>query len=146
MYFQNYVLDTKSNPIIVEDWVGGMAKQVQRRKERPLTIEGFANWLGNKNIVQVLDQYFQNRDNHYVDFIDVCARIKMNIRQDQIEGGMAGIYNPNITQRLNGLVEKTEDSGKKDITIKVKYGVREGNIIEQSSFGSIENIEGSEEV
>ena len=30
------------------------------------------------------------------------------IRQDQIEGGMSGIYNPSITQRLNGLTDKSE--------------------------------------
>ena len=30
------------------------------------------------------------------------------MRQDQIEGGMAGMYNPSITQRLNSLVEKTQ--------------------------------------
>ena len=32
-----------------------------------------------------------------------------DIRNNQIEGGMAGIYNPSITQRLNGLVERTEN-------------------------------------
>ena len=55
------------------------------------------------------DALFTRRiDEDYSDFIDVCGRIKSEIRQDQIEGGMCMIYNPNITQRLNGLVEKSE--------------------------------------
>ena len=36
-----------------------------------------------------------------------CSHIKELIRLDQISGGMAGIYNPSITQRLNGLKEET---------------------------------------
>jgi len=42
--------------------------------------------------------------------MEVCSRIKKSIRKDQIEGGMVGQYNPSITQRLNGLVEKQETS------------------------------------
>ena len=32
------------------------------------------------------------------------------ISGDQIQGGMAGLYNPSITQRLNGLVEKVDNT------------------------------------
>jgi hypothetical protein len=38
---------------------------------------------------------------------------------------MAGIYNPSITQRLNGLVEKIQEDGNKEVTIKVKYEKKE---------------------
>jgi hypothetical protein len=34
------------------------------------------------------------------------------IRNDQIDGGMVGQYNPSITQRLNGLVEKTDNKNE----------------------------------
>ena len=37
------------------------------------------------------------------------TNIKKEIRENQITGGMLGIYNPSITQRLNNLVEKVED-------------------------------------
>jgi hypothetical protein len=40
-------------------------------------------------------------------------------------GGMAGIYNPSITQRLNGLVDKIQEDGNKEVTIKVKYEKKE---------------------
>jgi hypothetical protein len=57
--------------------------------------------------------------------VSVCSRIRKNIREDQIAGGMAGIYNASITQRLNGLTEKIQEDGSKEVTIKVKYEKKE---------------------
>ena len=61
------------------------------------------------DVIGQLSHYFANTDNKYSDYLTICSRIKRSVRQDQIEGGMAGIYNPSITQRLNGLVEKTQN-------------------------------------
>jgi len=109
-YFKQYKKFVKSNPFIVEDWVGGAGKDVNRKKEKPLTVEGFENWLEDGEIIGQLSHYFANTNNAYSDFLTICSRIKREIRQDQIEGGMAGIYNPSITQRLNGLKEQTENT------------------------------------
>lgn len=107
--FQEYKEFIKSKPIEVGDWVGGMAIPVDRKKERPLTLEGFENYVADiPNLPMDLGDYFENRNSAYSEFSAICSRIKRAIRQDQIEGGMAGIYNPSITQRLNGLVEKSE--------------------------------------
>lgn len=107
-YFKEYKEQTKSNPFKVKDWVGKDALDVYREKERPLTMEGFECWLFDKDIIGDLSHYFYNIDKRYTDYIVVCSRVKKAIRQDQIEGGMSGMYNPSITQRLNGLVEKTQ--------------------------------------
>lgn len=118
--FQDYVAYTKKNPIKVKDWVGGMGKQIVREKERPLTLEGFELYVWEKGIVEGVEQYFSNREGRYQDFVGICSLIRKQIRQDQIAGGMAGIYNPSITQRLNGLVEKTEN--KHEVTeIKITH-------------------------
>ena len=109
-YFKQYKKFVKSNPFIVEDWVGGAGKDVNRKKEKPLTVEGFENWLEDGEIIGQLSHYFANTNNAYSDFLTICSRIKREIRQDQIEGGMAGIYNPSITQRLNNLKEQTENT------------------------------------
>lgn len=107
--FCDYKKHEKANPIKVKDWVGKDAIQVEREKERPLTMEGFENYVaGLPDMPLSLEQYFSNTDNAYSDFLAICSRIRREIRQDQIAGGMAGIYNPSITQRLNGLVEKSE--------------------------------------
>lgn len=107
-YFEEYKKETKSKPFLVKDWVGKDAFNVQREKERPLTIEGFECYLADKNIIADLSHYFSNYENRYTEYLAICSRVKKAVRQDQIEGGMAGMYNPSITQRLNGLVEKTQ--------------------------------------
>lgn len=107
--FQDYKDHIKAKPIKVGDWVGGMAIPVDREKERPLTMEGFENYVADlPDMPMDLGDYFANSNDAYTNFSTICSRIKRAIRQDQIEGGMAGIYNPSITQRLNGLVDKTE--------------------------------------
>ena len=74
----------------------------------PLTFEGFQNFC--EDTVCCVHQYFENRDNRYNEYVDVCTRIRRLIRQDQIEGGMVGQYNASITQRLNGLKEQVEQT------------------------------------
>lgn len=107
--FEQYRKKVKSQPFIVEDWVGGAGKPVKRKKEKPLTIEGFENFIAEKGIAKDLQRYIYNVDLRYNDYIEVVVRVRRTIRQDQIEGGMAMIYNPSITQRINNLVEKTEN-------------------------------------
>jgi hypothetical protein len=72
----------------------------------PLTMEGFEIYCFNE--VGSIDHYFRNTDNSYSEYLPICSNIKKEIRNDQIEGGMVGQYNPSITQRLNGLTEKTD--------------------------------------
>lgn len=107
-HFLDYKEYVKKRPILIKDWVGKDATDVYREKERPLTIEGFENYLEDKEVISHLSDYFANTNGNYSDYSTICSRIKRNVRQDQIEGGMAGIYNPSITQRLNGLVDKKE--------------------------------------
>jgi len=107
--FNNYANIIKATPIIVNDYVGKDGDRVERTKERPLTMEGFENHCFKEGLCQDLSQYFANREDRYTDFVPICTYIRNVIRQDQIEGGMAGIYNPSITQRLNGLVERTQN-------------------------------------
>lgn len=107
-HFLAYKKEVKDSPIIVKDWVGKDADTVFREKERPLTFIGFQNYLDDEGIITDVTDYFENKDKRYSDFIRICSRIKRNIQDDQIAGGMVGIYNPSITQRLNNLVEKSE--------------------------------------
>jgi hypothetical protein len=109
-YFEEYKKETKNNPIQVQDYVGKDAEMVYRTKERPLTIDGFEVWLFKKGIISDLSNYFANSDNKYSEYSTICSHIRKEVRSDQIEGGMAGIYNPSITQRLNNLVERQENT------------------------------------
>lgn len=106
--FKEYETYAKSNPIIVEDYVGKDAELVKRKKEVPLTVDSFEDYLFELGIINDLGDYFSNKDERYTEYATICRAIKRKCRKDQINGGMAGIYNPSITQRLNGLTEKTE--------------------------------------
>lgn len=113
-HFLLYKDHVKKNPIIIKDWVGKDATDVFREKERPLTIDGFECWCYDNDIISDLSNYFANSDNKYSEYSTICTRIRKAVRTDQIEGGMAGIYNPSITQRLNGLVDKSEITQKQE--------------------------------
>lgn len=114
--FLAYKKETKENPIKVQDYVGKDGDAVYREKERPLTIEGFECYCFENGIIGDLSHYFANTGNRYSDYLTICSRIKKMIRKDQVEGGMVGIFNQSITQRLNGLKEQTET----DLTTKGK--------------------------
>jgi hypothetical protein len=108
--FQQYKKEVKSTPILVHDFVGKDASEVRREKEKPLTFEGFECFVWEKGISKGIDHIFSNQQGRYKRFLSICSRIKKEIRADQIQGGMAGIYNPSITQRLNNLVDKVEQT------------------------------------
>jgi hypothetical protein len=117
-YFEDYKKTKKSSPILVQDFVGKDGMEVKREKERPLTIEGFECYLYDMGIISDISHYFANLDKRYTEYVAICSRIRKAVRNDQIEGGMAGIYNPSITQRLNGLTEKTDNTHKVELTKK----------------------------
>jgi hypothetical protein len=106
--FQSYRQEAKRDVYLVQDYVGKDAERVYREKERPLTYEGFCNFLEDQGVIINPIHYFMNHEGRYEAFVTICSRIKRVIRQDQIEGGMVGIYNPSITQRLNNLVDRTD--------------------------------------
>lgn len=104
-YFCEYKELVKKSPIIIKDWVGKDADTVYREKEKPLTFIGFQNYLDDQDIITDVTDYFENKQGRYTEFVRICSRIKRNIQDDQIAGGMVGIYNPSITQRLNNLTD-----------------------------------------
>jgi hypothetical protein len=113
--FEQYKAYIKANPFLVQDYVGKDGVEVFRTKEKPLTIDGFETWLYENSFIGDLSHYFANTNGSYADYLTICHAIRKACRNDQINGGMAGIYNPSITQRLNGLTEKSEI--KQDVNI-----------------------------
>ncbi len=84
-------------------------------------MEGFKVYCFNE--IGSIKHYFENRDNSYDEYVPICTHIRDIIRNDQIDGGMVGQYNPSITQRLNGLVEKTENKNENtNIDFNANFG------------------------
>ena len=100
--FEEYKANIKPREI-QKATAGGVKTELHKP---PLTMEGFEVYCF-QNYSDV-HHYFDNTDGRYEDYRTICSHIKKVIRQDQIEGGMVGQYNPSITQRLNGLKEQTE--------------------------------------
>lgn len=113
--FESYSKETKEAPRKRHVFVGKDGTSENEKLERPLTMEGFRVWCFKS--IGCIKQYFDNPDKRYDDYITICSHIKDLIRQDQIEGGMVGQYNPSITQRLNGLKEQTETEIKGTLNV-----------------------------
>lgn len=106
--FTKYKDDVKANPRIKSVFGGKEFEERAEPLERPLTMEGFEVFCWD--IVGMVEDYFLNRDKRYSEYTAICSRIRKEIRNDQITGGMVGQYNASITQRLNNLKEQVEQT------------------------------------
>lgn len=130
--FTDYKKHVKDNPIIVKDWVGKDAEEVNREREKPLTMEGFECYvLDNveKMTYPDLTEYFEGKNESYKDYFPISSRIKREIRNDQLTGGMTMIYSQNLTARINGLSDKKE----MEVKAEVKTPVFKENPLDKSN-------------
>ena len=89
----------------------------------PLTMSGFEVYCFKNH--SSVHHYFDNPEGSYDAYRTICSHIKREIRQDQIEGGMVGQYNSSITQRLNGLTEKTENVNNNKTVSEINFNLVE---------------------
>lgn len=99
-------LEVEAEKWLKVQYVGKDGERVADKYKLPYTMEGFEVFCYNN--YGCVNQYFDNKDGLYSEFVTICSHIRKQIRDNQILGGMLGVYNPSITQRLNGLTEKTE--------------------------------------
>ena len=117
--YKDHLIEESSKWLKIQ-YVGKEGQRMTDKMKLPYTMDGFEVFCYNN--YGTVEQYFKNKDGYYTDFVPICSHIKKEIRENQITGGMLGIYNPSITQRLNNLVEKVEDvtpQAPKKIIIKV---------------------------
>lgn len=104
--WEEYKSYVKSNPRMIYQ-LDRMGSLVPIPHEIPLTQQRFEVFVKQK-YGWTIGQYFDNKDKLYNDYVAICSHIRMERQADQIEGGMVGQYNASITQRLNGLTDKSE--------------------------------------
>mgnify|MGYP001003431926 FL=1 len=118
--FEAYKDKVQSNPRLIDKALQS-GKVVQEALRVPLTLEGFEVYGYEQGVT--IEHYFRNTYQAYDEYCTICQRIKKSIRQDQIEGGMVGQYNPSITQRLNNLTEKTDVTTNGEAINEIKISI-----------------------
>ena len=107
--FKEYKSYTKTNPRFKYHLNQRTGDMVGEQLEVPFTIEGFEIFCHDKYNFTA-KHYLENTNKAYEDFCTISTRIRKEIRDDQIKGGMVGQYNPSITARLNALKEQIEQT------------------------------------
>ena len=107
--FEAYKTYTKTNPRFKYHLNQRTGDMVGEPLEVPLTLEGFELYC-HKKFNFTAKHYLENTEKSYEDFCTISTRIRKEIRDDQIKGGMVGQYNPSITARLNSLKEQIEQT------------------------------------
>jgi len=97
-------------------YVGKEGQRMTDEMKLPCTMEVFEVFCYNN--YGCVENYFKNKDDYYNDFYPICSHIKKEIRSNQITGGLLGVYNPSITQRLNNLSDNTKTELTGDISIQ----------------------------
>lgn len=116
--FEEYKEDLKiqAHEWVKVQYVGKDGERVEDKFKLPMTYEGFKIFCRKNEKYGDVKAYFENTNNAYTNFSDICLHIKEEIRNNQITGGLLGVFNTSITQRLNGLTEK------QDVTNTIKLG------------------------
>lgn len=107
-------LKEQANEWLKVDYVGKDGKRVTEAQKVPMTLEGFKRFC--RTNYGEAGQYFDNKDGYFDDFVVICLHIREEIRENQVIGGLLGFFNPSITQRLNGLTDKTETKQEINLT------------------------------
>jgi hypothetical protein len=104
--YKSWLAGTEAAQWLKIQYVGKEGHRVTDPIKLPYTLEGFKRYcrLHHGDI----SEYFLNREGYYDDFTTICSQVREEIRENQITGGMIGHFNPSITQRLNGLTDKSE--------------------------------------
>jgi len=97
-------------------YVGKEGQRMTDAMKLPYTMDGFEVFCYNN--YGCVEQYFKNKDGYYTEFVPICSHIKKEIRSNQITGGLLGVYNPSITQRLNSLQDSTKTELTGDISVQ----------------------------
>lgn len=113
--FLEYTEWVDGNPIDLPDRIGqyGSKKEVERvskgstKAPRPYTLYGFLAWAGITNWTMFKKAEARKK----ASYLRVIHAIENAVTMQQVDGAMVGLYNHNLTARLNNLAERTELSG-----------------------------------
>ena len=105
-WWDEYKAHVDANPDYIQEATG---KGVMTREvKKPYLRQGFEAWCFRNKCLDI-HHYLDQSDESYVEFRGVVSCMRKEWEDDQIGGTMTGRYKaPNLTARLNGLVDKTD--------------------------------------
>jgi len=110
--FEDYKKSVKDSPKLRHVFVGKDGNSNYEEKERPITWDGFEVYtmkMGYNNSAD-LSEYCNSNNPSYSEFLPLSRAFKKECRADNIDGGMTGIYNAQLTANINGITSKTENT------------------------------------
>lgn len=118
--FEDYKAFVDANPFeIVTEFKG---ERSVRHVPHPYTLCGFMVFIDSMSEWCDWKRRVKERGE---DFVGVLTRIETEVRDQQVNGGMAGVYNANLTARLNGLTDKKDVTSKGE-RIDLKFEIVDG--------------------
>ena len=110
--FEDYKKSVKGNPKLRHVFVGKDGNSNYEEKERPITWDGFEVYTMKMgyNKSADLSEYCNSNNPSYSAFLPLSRAFKKECRADNIDGGMTGIYNAQLTANINGITSKTENT------------------------------------
>ena len=118
--FEDYKAFVDANPFeIVSEFKG---ERSVRHVPHPYTLCGFMVFI---DAMSEWCDWKRRTKERGEDFVGVITRIETEVRDQQVNGGMAGIYNANLTARLNGLTDKKDVTSKGE-RIDLRFEIVDG--------------------
>ena len=118
--FEDYKAFVDANPFEIVTIFKG--EESVRHIPHPYTLCGFMVFIDSMSEWCDWKRYTKERG---ADFLGVLTRIETEVRDQQVNGGMAGMYNANLTARLNGLTDKKDVTSKGE-KIDFKFEIVDG--------------------
>jgi len=100
--FEEYYHWIMTNPILVKDWVGKEAREVEKEIIMPILKPGLALKFGLKKWESVVALKEKSED-----FMEIITHIESAIKNHNITYAAAGLLNSNIIARVEGLSENS---------------------------------------
>jgi len=120
----NYFQWCDENPITKQELLkggenAGLTKDIEIK--RPYLLQELCLFLGvHTEYFNHFEYNLQGReDEKSKDFIQICKRIREIVTSQKLSGAMAGIYNPLITSRIEGLKDRQEVTQQSEIKVSV---------------------------
>ena len=89
---------------------GEKADEGEKFVDRPYTIDGLALHCGIGN-------WYQWRDDQPEEFRSIINALEARVRDKQVVGALAGVYNTNLTARLNHIAENVNENQSLNLQI-----------------------------